>query len=75
MKKRVQTIIVIICIGDIIVSLILIDGPGINIAVIIISLFFLGILYYIVRKLLYLEELLLAINRREDNKEIHEKIM
>ena len=26
-------------------------------------------------KLLYLEELLLAINRREDNKEIHEKIM
>ena len=54
---------------------ILIDVPGINIAVIIISLFFLGILYYIVRKLLYLEELLLAINRREDNKEIHEKIM
>jgi|GEM_PF-2338197 hydrogenase/urease accessory protein HupE len=75
MKKRVNTIFVIICIVDIIVSLILIDVPGINIAVIIISLFFLGILYYIVRKLLYLEELLLAINRREDNKEIHEKIM
>ena len=75
MKKRVKTIFVIICIVDIIVSLILIDVPGINIAVIIISLFFLGILYYIVRKLLYLEELLLAINRREDNKEIHEKIM
>lgn len=62
MKKRVNTIFVIICIVDIIVSLILIDAPGINIAVIIISLFFLGILYYIVRKLLYLEELLLAIN-------------
>ena len=75
MKKRVNTIFVIICIVDIIVSLILIDVPGINIAVIIISLFFLGILYYIVRKPLYLEELLLAINRREDNKEIHEKIM
>ena len=75
MKKRVNAIFVIICIVDIIVSLILIDVPGINIAVIIISLFFLGILYYIVRKLLYLEELLLAINRREDNKEIHEKIM
>lgn len=75
MKKRVNTIFVIICIVDIIVSLILIDVPGINIAVIIISLFFLGILYYIVRKLLYLEELLLAINRREDDKEIHEKIM
>ena len=75
MKKRVNTIFVIICIVDIIVSLILIDVPGINIAVIIISLFFLGFLYYIVRKLLYLEELLLAINRREDNKEIHEKIM
>lgn len=75
MKKRVNTIFVIICIVDIIVSLILIDVPGINIAVIIISLFFLGIFYYIVRKLLYLEELLLAINRREDNKEIHEKIM
>ena len=75
MKKRVNTIFVIICIVDIIVSLILIDVPGINIAVIIISLFFLGILYYIVRKLLYLEELLLAINRCEDNKEIHEKIM
>lgn len=75
MKKRVNTIFVIICIVDIIVSFILIDAPGINIAVIIISLFFLGILYYIVRKLLYLEELLLAINRREDNKEIHEKIM
>lgn len=75
MKKRVNTIFVIICIVDIIVSLILIDALGINIAVIIISLFFLGILYYIVRKLLYLEELLLAINRREDNKEIHEKIM
>lgn len=75
MKKRVNTIFVIICIVDIIVSLILIDAPGINIAVIIISLFFLGILYYIVRKLLYLEELLIAINRREDNKEIHEKIM
>lgn len=75
MKKRVNTIFVIICIVDIIVSLILIDVPGINIAVIIISLFFLGILYYIVRKLLYLEELLLAINRREGNKEIHEKIM
>lgn len=75
MKKRVNTIFVIICIVDIIVSLILIDAPGINIAVIIISLFFLGILYYIVRKLLYLEELLLAINRREDNKKIHEKIM
>lgn len=75
MKKRVNTIFVIICIVDIIVSLILIDVPGINIAVIIISLFFIGILYYIVRKLLYLEELLLAINRREDNKEIHEKIM
>lgn len=75
MKKRVNTIFVIICIVDIIVSLILIDVPGINIAVIIISLFFLGILYYIVRKLLYLEGLLLAINRREDNKEIHEKIM
>lgn len=75
MKKRVNTIFAIICIVDIIVSLILIDVPGINIAVIIISLFFLGILYYIVRKLLYLEELLLAINRREDNKEIHEKIM
>lgn len=75
MKKRVNTIFVIICIVDIIVSLILIDAPGINIAVIIISLFFLGILYYIVRKLLYLEGLLLAINRREDNKEIHEKIM
>lgn len=75
MKKRVNTIFVIICIVDIIVSLILIDVPGINIAVIIISLFFLGILYYIVRKLLYLEELLFAINRREDNKEIHEKIM
>lgn len=75
MKKRVNTIFVIICIVDIIVSLILIDVPGINIAVIIIGLFFLGILYYIVRKLLYLEELLLAINRREDNKEIHEKIM
>ncbi len=75
MKKRVNTIFVIICIVDIIVSLILIDAPGINIAVIIISLFFLGILYYIVRKLLYLEELLLAINRHEDNKEIHEKIM
>ena len=75
MKKRVNTIFVIICIVDIIVSLILTDVPGINIAVIIISLFFLGILYYIVRKLLYLEELLLAINRREDNKEIHEKIM
>lgn len=75
MKKRVNTIFAIICIVYIIVSLILIDAPGINIAVIIISLFFLGILYYIVRKLLYLEELLLAINRREDNKEIHEKIM
>ena len=75
MKKRVNTIFVIICIVDIIVSLILINVPGINIAVIIISLFFLGILYYIVRKLLYLEELLLAINRREDDKEIHEKIM
>lgn len=75
MKKRVNTIFVIICIVDIIVSLILIDAPGINIAVIIISLFFLGILYYIVRKLLYLEELLLAINRREDDKEILEKIM
>ncbi len=75
MKKRVNTIFAIICIVDIIVSLILIDVPGINIAVIIISLFFLGILYYIVRKLLYLEELLLAINRREDDKEIHEKIM
>lgn len=75
MKKRVNTIFVIICIVDIIVSLILIDVPGINIAVIIISLSFLGILYYIVRKLLYLEELLLAINRREDDKEIHEKIM
>lgn len=75
MKKRVNTIFAIICILDIIVSLILIDVPGINIAVIIISLFFLGILYYIVRKLLYLEELLLAINRREDDKEIHEKIM
>lgn len=75
MKKRVNTIFVIICIVDIIVSLILIDVPGINIAVIIISLFFLGILYYIVRKLLHLEELLLAINRREDDKEIHEKIM
>lgn len=75
MKKRVNTIFVIICIVDIIVSLILIDAQGINIAVIIISLFFLGILYYIVRKHLYLEELLLAINRREDNKEIHEKIM
>jgi len=75
MKKRIKTIFAIICIVDIIVSLILIDVPGINIAVIIISLFFLGILYYIVRKLLYLEELLLAINRREDNKEIHEKIM
>ena len=58
MKKRVNTIFAIICIVDIIVSLILIDAPGINIAVIIISLFFLGILYYIVRKLLYLEELL-----------------
>lgn len=54
MKKRVNTIFAIICIVDIIVSLILIDAPGINIAVIIISLFFLGILYYIVRKLLYL---------------------
>ena len=43
MKKRVNTIFVIICIVDIIVSLILIDVPGINIAVIIISLFFLGI--------------------------------
>ena len=75
MKKRVNTIFAIICIVDIIVSLILIDVPGINIAVIIISLFLLGILYYIVRKLLYLEELLLAINRREDDKEIHEKIM
>ena len=75
MKKRVNTIFAIICIVDIIVSLILIDAPGINIAVFIISLFFLGILYYIVRKLLYLEELLLAINRREDDKEIHEKIM
>jgi len=75
MKKRIKTIFAIICIVDIIVSLILIDVPGINIAVIIISLFFLGILYYIVRKLLYLEELLLAINRREDDKEIHEKIM
>lgn len=75
MKKRVNTIFAIICIVDIIVSLILIDVPGINIAVIIISLFFLEILYYIVRKLLYLEELLLAINRREDDKEIHEKIM
>lgn len=75
MKKQIKTIFAIICIVDIIVSLILIDVPGINIAVIIISLFFLGILYYIVRKLLYLEELLLAINRREDNKEIHEKIM
>lgn len=40
MKKRVNTIFVIICIVDIIVSLILIDAPGINIAVIIISLFF-----------------------------------
>ncbi len=75
MKKRIKTIFAIICIVDIIVSLILIDVPGINIAVIIISLFFLGILYYIVRKLLYLEELLLAINRREDDKEILEKIM
>ena len=40
MKKRVNTIFAIICIVDIIVSLILIDAPGINIAVIIISLFF-----------------------------------
>ena len=52
MKKRVNTIFVILCIVDIVVNLVLIDIPGVNFAVAIGSLIFLGILYYIVRKLL-----------------------
>lgn len=68
MKKRVNTIFVILCIVDIVVNLVLIDIPGVNFAVAIVSLIFLGILYYIVRKLLYFEELLLEINRRVDEK-------
>ena len=68
MKKRVNTIFVILCIVDIVVNLVLIDIPGVNFAVAIGILIFLGILYYIVRKLLYFEELLLEINRRVDEK-------
>ncbi len=68
MKKRVNTIFVILCIVDIVVNLVLIDIPGVNFEVAIGSLIFLGILYYIVRKLLYFEELLLEINRRVDEK-------
>lgn len=68
MKKRVNTIFVILCIVDIVVNLVLIDIPGVNFAVAIGSLIFLGILYYIVRKLLHFEELLLEINRRVDEK-------
>ena len=68
MKKRVNTIFVILCIVDIVVNLVLIDIPGVNFAVAIGNLIFLGILYYIVRKLLYFEELLLEINRRVDEK-------
>lgn len=65
MKKRVNKIFIILFIVEIAVNLFFgIDfGLYISIPVIVVSSMFLGVLYYIVNKLLFIEELLLSVNR------------
>lgn len=65
MKKRVNKIFIILFIVEAVVNLFFgIDfGLYISIPVIVVSSMFLGVLYYIVNKLLFIEELLLSVNR------------
>lgn len=69
MKKSVNKIFIILFIVEVAVNLFFgIDlGLYISIPVIVVSSMFLGVLYYIVNKLLFIEELLLSVNRSVDD--------
>ncbi len=69
MKKRVNKIFIILFIVEVAVNLFFgIDLElYISIPVIVVSSMYLGVLYYIVNKLLFIEELLLSVNRSVDD--------
>ncbi len=69
MKKSVNKIFIILFIVEVAVNLFFgIDLElYISIPVIVVSSMFLGVLYYIVNKLLFIEELLLSVNRSVDD--------
>lgn len=65
MKKRMRTIGAIILVVKLVLDILAVSDMGIKLLLIVSDVIFLGILYYLVYKLLYIEELLLSINRKE----------
>lgn len=65
MKKRMRTIGAIILVVKLVVDILAVSDMGIKLLLIVSDVIFLGILYYLVYKLSYIEELLLSINRKE----------
>ena len=60
-----RTIGAIILVVKLVVDILAVSDMGIKLLLIVSDVIFLGILYYLVYKLLYIEELLLSINRKE----------
>ena len=65
MKKRMRTIGAIILVVKLVLDILAVSDIGIKLLFIVSDVIFLGILYYLVYKLSYIEELLLSINRKE----------